>query len=301
MRTGIVLGAGGPFGWAYHLGVVEGVREAIGQEPARADRILGTSAGGAIAASLLAGGTTADVLEVASAPPTDEERERMLRTLRARLRSNPLRSLRPVAPRLATKVHRVGVATASAGLLPAGVFPTFPLRKFAAGAFRDWPQQLWVPSVRLDDGQTVFFGRDRRDVSVLDAIEATSAVPGLFRPKRIDGSCYVDGAVASATHAASLADQGLDLVLVSLPMARPGAGLNRHRARRQLVAERAVLSKAAVHTLVLTPTRAILGLADGYPRRRPEAGADIVDAARAQTVAAFASLDARRSRSEVSI
>ena len=80
MSVGIVLGAGGPLGWAYHLGVIEGVREAIGREPARADRIVGTSAGAAIAATLLTGTPTAEVLDLISTPPSSEDRERMRTT-----------------------------------------------------------------------------------------------------------------------------------------------------------------------------------------------------------------------------
>ena len=41
MRVGIVLGAGGPIGWAYHLGVIEGIRDAIGRDPAH---VIGTMA-----------------------------------------------------------------------------------------------------------------------------------------------------------------------------------------------------------------------------------------------------------------
>ena len=77
VSVGIVLGAGGPLGWAYHLGVVQGVRDAIDREPANADRVVGTSAGAAIAATLLAGTPTDQVIELISSPPSDADREQM--------------------------------------------------------------------------------------------------------------------------------------------------------------------------------------------------------------------------------
>lgn len=286
MRVGIILGAGGPLGWAYHLGVIEGMRDAIGREATSADRIVGTSAGAPIAASVLTGATTAEVLAAISEPPSSEEQEQMKAAGGSALK-HPLRLLRPMAPHLVGSIRRVGFATAAVGLLPAGVFPTVPLRKLLTDTTETWPDRLWIPSVRIDDGETVIFGRDPVDVSLADAIEATSAIPGLFRPKRIDGSRYVDGAVASATHADALLTENLDVALISSPMTRPGRGLIKTRARRQLTNEVNALEQSGVRVLVVSPTPEVLEAAEGFPRSRPHAGAEIVEVARAQTITAF--------------
>ena len=284
MSVGIVLGAGGPLGWAYHLGVVQGVRDAIGGEPANADRVVGTSAGAAIAATLLAGTPTDQVIELISSPPSDADREE-LRSNGTRLWQDPMRALRPVAPGLIRCVRHVGVPTAIAGLLPAGPFPTGMLRQFATT--HEWPTQLWVPSVRLDDGRTVVFGRDLIPSTLGDALEATSAIPGVFQPKTIDGARYVDGAVASSTHAHTLVAEQLDVILISAPSARNGGGPLRARARRSLENENESLRAAGSQTRILIPDNHVLQAAEGFPRKRPQAAADIVEAARRQTVAAF--------------
>lgn len=294
MSVGVVLGAGGPLGWAYHLGVVEGVRDAINRDPANADRVVGTSAGAAIAATLLAGTPRDEVIEMISAPPSDEEQDQM-RSVGSGFARHPIQSLRPVAPGLVRCVRHVGVATALVGLLPAGLFPTFMLRKFAAS--HDWPAQLWVPSVRLDDGQTVVFGRDQLPATLGDALEATSAVPGVFQPKVIDGARYVDGAVASSTHADTLVPEAHDIVLISAPTARSGGGPVRARARKTLDREAALLRNAGSRTLILTPNDQVMAAAEGFPRRRPEAGRDIVEAARLQTIDAFGDLRTTRAGS----
>lgn len=284
MTVGVVLGAGGPLGWAYHLGVLQGVRDAIGREPANADRIVGTSAGAAIAATLLTGTSQERVLELISTPPTDVERDEM-RSVGAAFRQSPLRALRPVAPGLIRCVRHVGVVTALVGLLPAGLFPTLMLRKFAAS--QEWPQQLWVPAVCLDNGQTVVFGRDEIPTTLGDALEATSAVPGLFQPKIIDGARYVDGAVASSTHAATLVPENHEIVLISAPTARPGGGPIRARARRTLETEAKALRAAGSRTLMLIPNDDVMAASEGFPRQQLMDAAEIVEAARRQTTKAF--------------
>lgn len=81
--------------------------------------------------------------------------------------------LRPVAPGLIRNASHVGLATALVGLVPAGLFPTLMLRRFAAS--HEWPSQLWVSSVRIDDGHTVVFGPDVIPATLGDALEATFA------------------------------------------------------------------------------------------------------------------------------
>lgn len=262
-RIGVVLGAGGSLGWAYHLGVVEGLRQGLRLELAHASRVVGTSAGAAIAASVLAGASSTEVLEAIGQPLTSDEEDEM-RDARGQFRKHPVRTLRPQAPAMVRK----GGVTGLAGLIPAGVFPTMTLRRFPIGGLVTWPAGLWVPAVRVGDGKVIVFGRDRTDVAVGDALEATSAVPGKFRPKEIDGVRFMDGAVASATHAHLLAGDGFDTVIVSSPMTRPPApgkrnGPVRRRAQRQLDREVAALRSTGTTVLVLTPDQAVMTAADG--------------------------------------
>ena len=280
-RIGIVLGAGGALGWAYHLGVVEGLRQGLHLELAHATRVVGTSAGAAIAASVLAGASSTEVLAAIDQPLTPDEEDEM-RDARGQLRQHPVRTLRPQAPAMVRK----GGFTGLLGLIPAGVLPTMTLRRFPIDRFDSWPAGLWVPAVRIGDGEVVVFGRDRTDVTVRDALEASSAVPGMFEPKDIDGSRFMDGAVASATHA-DLLESDSDTVIVSSPMTRPPApgkrrGPVRRRAQRQLDREVAVLRSMGTKVVVLTPDQAVMTAADGYPRSNPGAGAATVAAASRQ-------------------
>lgn len=136
----------------------------------------------------------------------------------------------------------------------------------------------------MDTGELTVFGRDRTDVDIRDALEATSAVPGMFRPKRIDGVAHVDGAVASATHADLLVDDELDTVVISSVMSRPGRGPIKLRARHQLRQEIAALERAGTRTVVIEPTPEVIELAKGWPRVGAERGPEIVAAATKQTI-----------------
>lgn len=289
-RVALVLGAGGTLGWVYHLGVLEGVRALSGREPAHAARIIGTSAGGAIAASVLAGADTDEVLASITTSPTEAEMADMRASLSEFRR--PLRWLRPAAPALlrSGKPGLMGI-----GLLPPGVFPTAPLRKFPVGdGSARWPSSLWIPAVRLEDGELVVFGRDPIEVSLADAVEATAAVPVMFRPKHLNGHRYVDGAVRSATNADLLLEDGhFDGVLISSPMSRPGRGVIRRRARRQLREEVAALRDAGSRVVVLEPDERVVALAAGFPRANPELGPEIVVTVRDHTVDVLHKLLAR--------
>jgi len=79
-------------------------------------------------------------------------------------------------------------------------------------------QPTWVVAVRTDDGNRVVFGRDDIKASLGDAVQASCAVPGAYRPKKIGQHHYVDGGLHSSTNADLVASLGFDLVVVSSVM-----------------------------------------------------------------------------------
>ena len=275
-RFGLILGAGGAFGWPFHLGVLHGLEQATGLRIHDATRVVGTSSGAAIGAATLTGREPVDILATMTAGPDDATKAEM-RASFANARK-PWRWLRPQAPRLLRSALNNPVA-AGVGLLPAGFFPTTPLRRFVDSETLDWPGSLWIPAVALDTGNAVVFGRDVHHVSLRDAIEATAAVPLMMRPKHIDGVFHVDGAVDSATHGDLLDGADFDLVVVSSPMTRPGRGPVKIRARRQLADEVTALQRQGAKVVVIEPDERVMDTADGFPRSKPDAGHAIIDAA----------------------
>jgi NTE family protein len=246
-RVGLVLGAGGVTGEAFHRGVLAGLTEVTGFDPASADVIVGTSAGSLVAASLRCARSASAVVSMAAPPDSEIGRRPDLRPYVAALR-------RPWSA-------RVGVLATS--VLPAGTRTTEmfvdPIRRRCGAA---WPaRDLYVCAVRRRDGRRVVFGMPGAPAAdVASAVAASCAIPAYFRPVTIDGEAYVDGGVHSPTNADVLAGRGLDLVVVSAPMSvaryAPRATLDlsaRLLWRRYLRAERRALERAGTLVLAIEP------------------------------------------------
>jgi NTE family protein len=65
MRIGLVLGAGGTVGLAWHAGVLRALEQVGGVVPDDADLIVGTSAGSVAAAYMRSGWSTEELWQVA--------------------------------------------------------------------------------------------------------------------------------------------------------------------------------------------------------------------------------------------
>ena len=64
-----------------------------------------------------------------------------------------------------------------------------------------WDGRLSVAAVEVESGRRVMFGSPGAPTaSVADAVQASCAIPGVFRPVVVDGRSYVDGGVWSPTN-----------------------------------------------------------------------------------------------------
>ena len=299
---GLVLGAGGVVGGAYHAGALAALAEAADWDARNAEVIVGTSAGSIAGAALRAGLSGADQFARATSGKLSPEGVRLVGGLTpiteipARPpfpRGLPL----PASPQLAATAllppWRARPVAALAGLLPAGSVPTAPIGDRIRMMFQsDWPDRaLWICALRLRDGQRVVFGRD--DVEIADvgvAVEASSAIPGYMQPVGIGRETYVDGGAHSPSNADLVAGLGLDLVVVISTMSAPWTALRPSpnigsRALASWVLEREVRAIRASGTpvLVLEPTAedlAVMGSNAMDPARR----AVVAEQARSSTV-----------------
>jgi NTE family protein len=154
--------------------------------------------------------------------------------------------------------------------MPEGTVGTEVITAAISGLWQGgWPRRaLWVCAVRERDGKRVVFGRDSHP-SVADAVGASCAIPGFFRPVVIEGDAFVDGGVHSPTNADLLArgvvqgdaDRGADLVIVSSPMSLAGRPIRlgidqpaRRWSRMLLDAEAVRLRRAGAHVIAFQPT-----------------------------------------------
>src|SRR5205085_6967387 len=76
----------------------------------------------------------------------------------------------------------------------------------------------WIVACDYETGRRVPFGRaGAPDADLADAVAASCAIPGFYRPVEIAGRRYVDGGIYSASNLDLLRDCGLDLVICMNP------------------------------------------------------------------------------------
>ncbi len=294
-RIGLVLGAGGVTGQAFHAGVLSAIAEHTGWDPRSASIIVGTSAGSAVGAYLRFGLSAPDFAARLTDQPLTAAGAALVERLgptgdwteptRDREWSPPGRALMGQLVRAPWRFRPEALLGVS---MPTGRIDTeswtAALRPIAGDS---WPTApLWICSVRMDDASRVVFGRpDAPTTDVPTAVGASSAIPGYFAPVTIHGRRYVDGAVHSPTNADVLRHHALDLVIVSSPMSASRSASVRspvHAARRhfglRLGQEVRRLRRGGVTVVAFQPSDADLAVMGGRA----------MDPSRAQAVAAQA-------------
>jgi NTE family protein len=235
-RIALALAGGGPLGAIYEIGALCALQESIdGLDFTQLDHYIGVSAGGFIAAALANGmgpreqcasfiendNTASEVFDPAwlMTPAWGEFVRRaflipgvtvnaLVRLLRGKSLTSVLEQLGPALPtgvfsndeidhRLATLFNKPG----------------------RSNDFRQLKTKLTLVATNLDSGDAAPFGRPGWDhVPISKAVQASSALPGMFPPVEIGDQFYVDGALKKTMHASLALDEGVDLMLCLNPL-----------------------------------------------------------------------------------
>ena len=273
-RVGLVLGAGGVVGKAYHSGVLAALEHDVGWDPRKVDVIVGTSAGSITGTLLRAGVPASELAAWTVKAPLSAEGAVLEQIVGTEIpQFDPFRPgqvllRRPNLPGWDMVRHAVvrpwhfrPVAAALALLAPGRTDIASQLGLLREVESQAWPEKdLWLCAVRRRDGRRVVFGRPGSPEAPLHkAIAASCAVPGYFAPVRIGDHVYVDGGAHSPTNAAVLRDRRLDLVVVISPMSGPAAaptdlyGAARWHAARVARREVRALRESGTPVVVFRP------------------------------------------------
>ena len=237
-RIGLALAGGGPEGSIYEIGAVRALDEALdGIDFNDLDIYVGVSAGAFIAACLANNLSTAQmcraivkhepgehpfVPETFLSPAVGEFVRGGMKVPQLFLTGLWDLIKHPNDHRLLEPLERLARA------LPVGLFRSEPLRSYLANIFsrpgrsddfRKLRRKLVIVATDLDSGRPVRFGEPGLDhIPISTAVQASSALPGLYPPVKIDGRDYVDGVLLKTVHASVALDDGADLVFCINPI-----------------------------------------------------------------------------------
>jgi NTE family protein len=234
----LVLGGGGVTGVAWELGILAGLADA-GLDLTDADLVVGTSAGSVVAVQITSGQTLTQLYGGQLEPPANEVAAKLgpallLRYAVAALTTRDAQQSRQKLGRLALRAKTLPEAERRAVIesrLPSSTWP-------------EWPK-IVITAVATDTGEFVTFDRDS-GVSLVDAVGASCAVPGVWPPVTINGRRYMDGGMRAPANVDLAA--GAARVVVLAPLA---SGL-----RRDMSAEvQAAALGGATKQIVVSPDK----------------------------------------------
>jgi predicted acylesterase/phospholipase RssA len=235
---GLALAGGGPEGAVYEIGALRALEEALdGVDLNDLGVYVGVSAGSFIA-SCLANGLTPTQLVRAIVKHEPGQHPFVPRTfftpayleLAKRALKVPwllTEAIWGMAVRPGDQTLRESL-TRLAEALPVGIFDNEPIRRYLEHVFslpgrtddfRRLKHRLIVVATDLGSATEIRFGEAGWDhVPISTAVQASTAVPGVYPPVLIDGRYCVDGVLLKTLHASAALERGAELLLCVNPV-----------------------------------------------------------------------------------
>lgn len=237
-RVGLALAGGGIGGAIYEIGALRALEDALdGLNFNEVDVYVGVSAGSFISSCLANQFTTGQLCR------TILERDPYDRAFRPELFHRPAfnrflmrgmsvpgllwDSLWDYAKNYQQK-SLMGALSRLFRALPSGLFDNEPLHRYLqkifsypnrTNDFRQLRQRLLVVATDLDSSDAAVFGAEGLDhVPISKAVQASTALPGLYPPVLIDDRYYVDGVLLKTMHASVALAHGAELLICLNPI-----------------------------------------------------------------------------------
>jgi NTE family protein len=204
----LVLGGGGTLGEAWMSAVLTGLDASQDFDARSCAGYVGTSAGSIVAASLVAGlapGARLGRLPRPTEAPLEglDEHVTELRQALGAAADLAGAAAAPLVSWLSASTARGGAMLRRTALLgvPPGWRSLVELGRSVELTGARWDGRLRIVALERETGRRVVFGAPGApDVSVSAAVQASCAIPGVFRAVSANGRTYVDGGVWSPTN-----------------------------------------------------------------------------------------------------
>jgi NTE family protein len=291
-RLGLALAAGGVLGGVYEVGALRALEEAIeGLDLNRLDVYVGVSAGSFVGSHLVNGITVAQMIQGLVSERDGEAlfdqsiffvpayRELGRRGLElSSVISDALMQLAkgPEDPSFIGTLEGLGRS------LPVCLFSNEAIREYLhrffsrpgrTDDFRKLRQKFFVVSTDLETGQGVVFGSEGLDhVPISQAVQASTAVPGIYQPVDVEGRVCVDGVLLKTMHSSVALEHGADLLFCVNPLVPmiTGSADAREALGRRAVQRGGLPTLLSQSFRILIHSRVGLGIersAQAYPDR----------------------------------
>jgi len=317
-RIGLALAGGGPEGAVYEIGALRALEESLeGLDLSDLHVYVGVSAGAFVASSLVNGITTAQMTRALVTHEPGEHpfvpgtfftpayREWLKRGLMVpALLYDAIRRFTE-APRDQTVIEAM---TRLVRALPIGIFDNEPIRRFLAHSFalngrtddfRRLRHKLVVVATDLGTGHAIRFGEPGWDhVPISRAVQASTALPGIYPPVNIEGRDCVDGVLLRTVHASVALEDGAELLLCVNPLVPADLGEEAVGHRNDTIVKRGLPTVLSQTFRTLIHSRLQVGMAT-YARRFPTADVLLFEPARTEYRMFFTNMFSFSSRQKV--
>jgi predicted acylesterase/phospholipase RssA len=236
-KIALALAGGGPLGAIYEVGAMCALEESLnGLDFAKLDHYVGVSAGSFIVAALANGmsprALCASFIENDSEPSEAFDPSCLLKPAYGEFMRRGIMLPGLVLSALwDVTLGRKSLMNALERLspaLPTGMFSNAAVHSELArlfsrdgrtNDFRKLKARLTLVATNLDSGEPAPFGSPGWDhVPISQAVQASSALPGLFPPVQIGDQYYVDGALKKTMHASVALEDQVDLLICLNPL-----------------------------------------------------------------------------------
>jgi predicted acylesterase/phospholipase RssA len=239
-KLALALAGGGFTGYLFEVGALTSLDDLLGESFTTNDfdMYVGVSAGSAVAALLAQGVKPEEILEtnLSGKRPYYFDHRDIFRPAIGEGVKTIWRAIQQLIPLLRLYVRNyeemtfIDLLDKAQDALPSGIYRLEPFAKYLEQTFKtnglglrfvDLQKDLYIPAIDLESGDSVIFGdQGWQDISIAQAVTASSAAPIYFCPVRIEGRDYIDAGIGRPAFFDLAIAKQVDLMVMINPMVR---------------------------------------------------------------------------------